>query len=96
MELTSVSAISPVDGRYHKQTEALAYYFSEAAFINYRVFVEIEYFISLCLLPLPELKDFDLSRIDDLRAISKDFTFRDAEEVKQIEKTTNHDVKAVE
>ncbi len=96
MELTSVSAISPVDGRYHKQTETLAYYFSEAAFINYRVFVEIEYFIALCLLPLPELKDFDRSRIDDLRAISKDFTFRDAEEVKQIEKTTNHDVKAVE
>jgi len=96
MELTAVSAVSPVDGRYHKQTEALAYYFSEAAFINYRVFVEIEYFIALVQLPLPELKSFDLARIDELRGISRDFTFKDAEEVKKIEKTTNHDVKAVE
>jgi len=96
MELTAASAISPVDGRYHKQTEALAFYFSEAAFINYRVFVEIEYFIALCEIPLPELKDFDQVRFDDLRAVSRNFTFKDAEEVKQIEKTTNHDVKAVE
>ncbi len=96
MELTAASAISPVDGRYHKQTEALAFYFSEAAFINYRVFVEIEYFIALCEIPLPELKDFDQGKFDDLRAVSRNFTFKDAEEVKQIEKTTNHDVKAVE
>jgi len=96
MELTAVSAVSPVDGRYHKQTEALSYYFSEAAFINYRVFVEIEYFIALVQLPLPELKSFNLERIDELRSISRDFTFKDAEEVKKIEKTTNHDVKAVE
>ena len=96
MELSTVSAVSPVDGRYHKQTETLSYYFSEAAFINYRVFVEIEYFIALCELPLPELKDFDHSRIDELRAISRNFTFKDAEEVKKIEKITNHDVKAVE
>jgi adenylosuccinate lyase len=96
MELSSVSAISPIDGRYHKQTEALSYYFSEAAFINYRVFVEIEYFIALCELPLPELREIDRASFDRLRALSRDFTFKDALEVKQIEKTTNHDVKAVE
>jgi adenylosuccinate lyase len=96
MELSTVSAISPVDGRYHKQTEALSYYFSEAAFINYRVFVEIEYFIALCKLPLPELQEIDRSSFEDLRALSRDFTFKDAVEVKNIEKTTNHDVKAVE
>jgi len=96
MELSTVSAISPIDGRYRKQTETLAYYFSEAAFINYRVFVEIEYFIALCKLPLPQLKNFDTSMFEELRSISRDFTFKDAEEVKQIEATTNHDVKAVE
>jgi adenylosuccinate lyase len=96
MELTTSNAISPVDGRYRKQTETLAYYFSEAAYINYRVFVEIEYFIALCNIPLPQLKDFDKNLFEELRAISRNFTFQDAEEVKQIEKTTNHDVKAVE
>lgn len=96
MELTTSNAISPIDGRYRKQTEQLAYFFSEAAYINYRVFVEIEYFIALCQLPLPELEDFDPRLYESLRAISRDFTFSDAEEVKQIEKTTNHDVKAVE
>jgi adenylosuccinate lyase len=96
MDLSAVSAVSPVDGRYHKQTESLAYYFSEAAFINYRVFVEIEYFIALCQLPIPGLKDFDKEKFDSLRAISRDFSFKDALEVKEIEKTTNHDVKAVE
>jgi adenylosuccinate lyase len=96
MELTTSNAISPVDGRYRKQTETLAYYFSEAAYINYRVFVEIEYFIALCNIPLPQLKDFDKGLYEELRAISRNFTFPDAEEVKQIEKTTNHDVKAVE
>ncbi|MBW6459717.1 MAG: adenylosuccinate lyase [Bacteroidales bacterium] len=96
MELTTSNAISPIDGRYRKQTESLAYFFSEAAYINYRVFVEIEYFIALCEIPLPELKDFDRELFDDLRAISRNFTFADADEVKAIEKTTNHDVKAVE
>lgn len=96
MELTSSNAISPVDGRYRKQIETLAYYFSEAAYINYRVFVEIEYFIALCEIPLPQLKDFDKNLFEELRSISRNFTFEDAEEVKLIEKTTNHDVKAVE
>ena len=96
MELTTSNAISPVDGRYRKQTETLAYYFSEAAYINYRVFVEIEYFIALCNIPLPQLEDFDKSRFEDLRALSRNFTFQDAVDVKQIEKSTNHDVKAVE
>ncbi|MFO8129393.1 MAG: adenylosuccinate lyase [Bacteroidales bacterium] len=96
MELSSVNAISPVDGRYRKQSESLAYYFSEAAFINYRVFVEIEYFIALCRLPLPQLKAFDHAKFEDLRSVSRDFTFKHAEEVKKIEAITNHDVKAVE
>ena len=96
MELSKVNAISPIDGRYRKQTESLAYYFSEAALINYRVFVEIEYFLALCNIPLPQLKDFDKDHFDDLRKICRDFTFKDALDVKEIEKTTNHDVKAVE
>lgn len=96
MEITTVNAISPIDGRYRKYVEGLSYYFSEAALINYRVFVEIEYFIALVNLELPELKGFDKSKIESLRAICRDFTFRDAEDVKNIEKTTNHDVKAVE
>jgi adenylosuccinate lyase len=96
MELTNVNAISPIDGRYRKQVEGLAYYFSEAALINYRVFVEVEYFIALVNLDLPQLKDFDKTKIDSLRAICRDFTFKKAEEVKKIEITTNHDVKAVE
>jgi adenylosuccinate lyase len=96
MELTTVNAISPIDGRYRKFVEGLSYYFSEAALINYRVYVEIEYFIALVQLPLPQLKDFDKSKIDNLRAICRDFTFQDAEEVKRIEQTISHDVKAVE
>ena len=96
MDLTPINAISPVDGRYRKQTEALCYYFSEAAFINYRVFVEIEYFIALSKIPLPQLKDIDSNIHEQLRSISKVFTFKDANEVKEIEKKTNHDVKAVE
>jgi len=96
MDLSVVSAVSPVDGRYHKQTESLAYYFSEAAFINYRVFVEIEYFIALCEIPLPGLEGFNKERFEEIRAISRDFSFKDAYDVKDIEKVTNHDVKAVE
>ncbi len=96
MKLTSVSAISPVDGRYRNKVEGLAYYFSEAALINYRIFMETEYFIALVELPLPQLKNFDKDRIEDVRAISRDFSFEDADEVKKIEDVTNHDVKAVE
>ncbi len=96
MEVTTVMAISPIDGRYRKLVEGLSYYFSEAALINYRVFVEAEYFIALLNLNLPQLKDFDRSKIEDIRAICRDFTFKNAEEVKKIEQTTNHDVKAIE
>ena len=96
MDFTTVNAISPIDGRYRKNVEGLSYYFSEAALINYRVFVEIEYFSALVNLPLPQLINFDKSRIDELRAICRNFTFDDAEDVKKIEKITNHDVKAVE
>ncbi len=94
--LTSLTAVSPVDGRYRKATEPLAAYFSEQALIRYRVRVEVEYFIALCELPLPQLADFDPARFDDLRAIYRDFTATDAARVKEIEATTNHDVKAVE
>ena len=96
MELTMINAISPVDGRYRKQIESLSYYFSEAALINYRVFVEVEYFIALCELPLPQLKEIERKKIAELRALCRDFTFTDAQEIKEIEVTTNHDVKAVE
>lgn len=96
MELTSLTAISPVDGRYSRQTAALSAYFSESALVRYRVRVEIEYFIALCRLPLPQLSGFDHSRFDALRVIYTDFSLADAERVKEIEKTTNHDVKAVE
>ena len=96
MELTTVNAISPVDGRYRKQLENLSYFFSEGAIINYRVFVEVEYFIALVELDLPQLKSFDKSRFEDLRSMCRNFTFKHAEEVKKIEKVTNHDVKAVE
>lgn len=96
MELSMINAISPVDGRYRKNVEGLAYYFSEAAFINYRVFIEIEYFIALCKLPLPQLAEVNPKYFEILRSVSRDFTFKDAEDVKEIEKVTNHDVKAVE
>lgn len=96
MELTVLNAISPVDGRYRKQVEGLAYFFSEAALINYRVFVEVEYFIALCELPLPQLNGVSKNDFDQLRNLCRDFTFTDAAEVKEIENITNHDVKAVE
>jgi len=96
MELDLLTAISPIDGRYRGKTAALADYFSEYALIKYRVRVEIEYFISLCELPLPQLKDFDHSLFPTLRAIYQDFSEADAQRVKDIEKVTNHDVKAVE
>ncbi len=96
MTLTPLSAISPIDGRYRNTTSKLADYFSEYALIKYRVFVEIEYFIALCEYPLPQLQDFDKNVSEKLRAIYQNFTESDAECIKDIEKTTNHDVKAVE
>lgn len=96
MELTSISAISPIDGRYRKMIEGLSFYFSEGALINYRLYVEVEYFIALVELELPQLKDFDKTRFEDLHRTCRDFGFKDAEEVKSIEKVTNHDVKAIE
>ena len=96
MSLTPLSALSPIDGRYHKVTKELSAYFSESALIKYRVFVEIEYFIGLVSLPLPQLQAFPASEFDALRKIYKNFSEADALQVKDIEKTTNHDVKAVE
>ena len=96
MNLDVLTAISPIDGRYRGKTESLAAYFSEYALIRYRVRVEIEYFITLCELPLPQLAAFDASLFPRLRAIYEAFTEADAQRVKDIEKVTNHDVKAVE
>lgn len=96
MELDLLTAISPIDGRYRGKTEALADYFSEYALIRYRVRVEIEYFITLCELPLPQLADFDAALFERLRNIYRRFSEQDAARVKDIEKVTNHDVKAVE
>ncbi|MDQ3047565.1 MAG: adenylosuccinate lyase [Bacteroidota bacterium] len=96
MELTKLTAISPVDGRYRNTTSALASYFSEAALIKYRVLVEIEYFIALCELPLPQLKGVDKKIYSSLRDVYKNFREEDAQKIKDIEKITNHDVKAVE
>ena len=96
MELTNLTAISPIDGRYRGKTEPLADYFSEYALIRYRVRVEIEYFIALCQLPLPQLKDVPQDLFQPLRDIYLHFTEADALRVKEIEATTNHDVKAVE
>lgn len=94
--ITPLTAISPVDGRYRNKTEKLADYFSEAALIRYRIRVEIEYFIALCELPLPQLEGIDHARFTDLRRLYTDFSEADALRVKEIESVTNHDVKAVE
>ena len=96
MNLDLLTAISPIDGRYRNKTQALADYFSEYALIRYRVRVEIEYFISLCELPLPQLEQFDHNLFERLRNIYRDFNEESAQCVKDIEKVTNHDVKAVE
>lgn len=96
MELNKLTAISPVDGRYRGKAESLAGYFSEYALIRYRVRVEIEYFIALCEMPLPQLATFPHNLFETLRDMYRDFTVEDAERVKTIEQTTNHDVKAVE
>ena len=96
MQLTTLTAISPVDGRYRSKCEALDMYFSEYALIRYRVRVEVEYFIALCNIPLPQLKEVDHNLFGQLRAIYRDFTPADAMRIKEIESVTNHDVKAVE
>jgi adenylosuccinate lyase len=92
----SLNAISPIDGRYHKATEILTGYFSESAIMRYRVLVEVEYFIALCKIPLPQLKKFNPAYFTDLNRIYCNFSNEDAMSVKEFEKTTNHDVKAVE
>ncbi|WP_108869357.1 adenylosuccinate lyase [Aquimarina aquimarini] len=96
MSLFPLQAISPIDGRYASKTQSLSAFFSEEALIKYRVLVEIEYFIALCELPLPQLKSIDTSLFDKLRAIYTSFSSDDAQAIKDIEKVTNHDVKAVE
>ena len=96
MELNILSAISPVDGRYRSKTEPLADYYSEYALIRYRIKVEVEYFIALCEIPLPQLQSFDKSKYEGLRAIYQNYGISAAERVKAIEEETNHDVKAVE
>src|SRR6056297_200044 len=96
MSLNELNAISPIDGRYRNKVATLAPYFSEEALIKYRVQVEIEYFIALCEIPLPQLSAFDQSKFDALREIYSNFDTKDAQDIKDIEKTTNHDVKAVE
>ena len=96
MELSALTAVSPIDGRYHGKTEILGDYFSEYALIKYRVRVEIEYFIALCQTPLPQLERFPQQLFEPLRDIYRNFTVADAQRVKDIEAVTNHDVKAVE
>ena len=96
MTLDALTAVSPIDGRYRSKTECLANYFSEYALIRYRVRVEIEYFITLCELPLPQLESFNSALFEQLRDIYRNFDETSAARVKEIEKTTNHDVKAVE
>lgn len=96
MTIDTLSSISPVDGRYRNKTEELAPYFSELGLIRYRVLVEIEYFIALCELPLPQLNDFNKDIFQTLRKVYTDFSITDAQKIKEIEKVTNHDVKAVE
>ena len=96
MSLSPLEAISPIDGRYASKTQALVPFFSEAALIKYRVKVEVEYFIALCELPLPQLSGVNKNTFTDLREMYQDFTIEDAQAIKDIEKVTNHDVKAVE
>lgn len=96
MDLNSLTAISPLDGRYRQKVDELAQYFSEFGLIKYRLMVEVEYFIALCNIPLPQLADFRKENFKELRSIYEDFVVSDAEKVKEKEKTTNHDVKAIE
>ena len=96
MKLSELTAVSPIDGRYRSKTQDLANYYSEYALIRYRIQVEVEYFISLCELPLPQLSGFDKNQFEELRKIYKEFDEAGAARVKEIESVTNHDVKAVE
>jgi len=96
MSLSQLNAISPIDGRYRNKVDRLAPFFSEEALIKYRVQVEIEYFIALCEIPLPQLAKFDNVLFDKLRKIYQEFSSDDATKIKEIESVTNHDVKAVE
>jgi adenylosuccinate lyase len=96
MKINALTAISPVDGRYSNKVENLWKYFSEFALIKYRVFVEIEYFIALCEIPLPQLSEINTSQIAELRKITENFSVENAARIKEIESITNHDVKAVE
>jgi len=96
MDLNILSAISPVDGRYRSKTEPLAEYYSEYALIRYRIMVEVEYFIALCEIPLPQLQSFNKSKYEDLRDIYRNYSMTTAERIKSIEEETNHDVKAME
>jgi adenylosuccinate lyase len=96
MNYTPLTAVSPIDGRYHSKTKALQPYYSEYGLIRYRVLVEVEYFIALTAIPLPSLADFPSDRIEPLRDLYRNFTEEDALWIKETEKTTNHDVKAVE
>jgi adenylosuccinate lyase len=96
MKFSPLTTISPIDGRYHKSTSILSNYFSEFALIHFRVFIEIEYFIALCDSEIPQLPKLNTETRNELLKIANDFTEKDAEEIKEIEKTTNHDVKAVE
>jgi len=96
MDLNSLNAISPVDGRYWKQAGGLSAYFSESSLIKYRLLVEVEYFVALCEIPLAELNKADATKFDALRKIYRDFSPEFANEIKETERTTNHDVKAVE
>lgn len=96
MQLSKLTAISPIDGRYRSNVESLSAYFSEFALIRYRVLVEVEYFIALCEIPLPQLAAFPQNRFEDLRKLYQNFDESQAGRIKEIEKTTNHDVKAVE
>lgn len=96
MDITTLTAISPIDGRYRSKVDELAFYFSEFGLIRYRIFVEIEYFIALVELPLPQLKAINKDLFKSLRSIYQDFQIEDAQKIKEIEKITNHDVKAIE
>lgn len=96
MELSSLTAIAPIDGRYRSKVSDLAPYFSEFGLIHYRVYVEIEYFIALCQIPLPQLKGINSEIFPQLRLVYENFQLKDAQRIKEIESTTNHDVKAVE
>jgi adenylosuccinate lyase len=96
MELNNLTAISPLDGRYRQKVEELSNYFSEFSLIKYRILVEIEYFIALCEIPLPQLTDFKKENYAALREIYEDFNIGEAERIKETEKTTNHDIKAIE